>query len=558
MRFIGLPAWAVVALIAGSAGLLALLHVLRVRPRELRVVTTLFWAQAVEQTRARTLWERFRHPLTYALLVTICALLALALGRPEFSGSASRRVHAVIVLDAGASMAAADGGGTRLDSARERALAELSATGADDRTAVIVADPEPRLLAGFDLPRPLIGQRLRRVRPAEHPAGRERAVALARSLVNGRTRPRILLLTDRPFEEPAATAPALPLEVARVGRPADNAAVIAAQFTPNEDEPLTGRLAVRVAFHGERGLTLAARIQRAGGAPLLDEAHTFVPGEVFDFTLPRVPADGDEVIVRLTTSDAVAADDGVRFRLPMRKTILARAPAGLPPTLQAALAGDPALRLAEVNDNADVDLLIDPSSSAFQRPALVLRTQGPPAPRAAVRVNERIPWLRDLDFESALAGKGSALALPSGAADVLVMADQTPLAAWLGDPSGPRLELGSALFDVDSVAARRAAFAALVARGIRRLAGWTEGPIVLSPRRAADDPLWPAAFTEAAPAVMPADRASADLTAVGSALPAEGPPGRRGTGLLLFEWLLALAAVAVLIEGVLHARGRIS
>jgi len=43
------------------AGILFALQRLRVRHRDLRVPTTLFWKEAVERARARTLVERFRH-----------------------------------------------------------------------------------------------------------------------------------------------------------------------------------------------------------------------------------------------------------------------------------------------------------------------------------------------------------------------------------------------------------------------------------------------------------------------------------------------------------------
>ena len=56
-------------LAALTAGVLAALQYLRVRPRRTRVVTSLFWRQAVEQAKARTLFERFRHPRTYLLLL---------------------------------------------------------------------------------------------------------------------------------------------------------------------------------------------------------------------------------------------------------------------------------------------------------------------------------------------------------------------------------------------------------------------------------------------------------------------------------------------------------
>ena len=91
MVFSGLSLGGTVALALACAGVLAILHVLRTRPREVRVITTLFWAHAAETARARSLWHRFRHPWTYVLLLAICALLALALGKPEPSEESATR-----------------------------------------------------------------------------------------------------------------------------------------------------------------------------------------------------------------------------------------------------------------------------------------------------------------------------------------------------------------------------------------------------------------------------------------------------------------------------------
>src|SRR5690554_4932984 len=105
MNVSGIPISAAVALAMSVAVVLALLHLLRVRPRPIHVVTTLFWQQAIEQPRARTLWQRFRHPRTYALLAAIGALLALALANPQLGGR-GEAVSEVIVLDAGVTMGA--------------------------------------------------------------------------------------------------------------------------------------------------------------------------------------------------------------------------------------------------------------------------------------------------------------------------------------------------------------------------------------------------------------------------------------------------------------------
>ena len=56
---------------------------LRVQYREVEVPTTLFWQDAVEETRARVFVKRFRHWRAWGLLVLIASLLWLLLNQPR-------------------------------------------------------------------------------------------------------------------------------------------------------------------------------------------------------------------------------------------------------------------------------------------------------------------------------------------------------------------------------------------------------------------------------------------------------------------------------------------
>ena len=84
MQFTAMSIWLFTGLAVLTAGVLAALQFLRIRPRQVRVITTLFWQQAADQAQARTLFERFRHPRTYLLLLAVALLVLLALAQPVF------------------------------------------------------------------------------------------------------------------------------------------------------------------------------------------------------------------------------------------------------------------------------------------------------------------------------------------------------------------------------------------------------------------------------------------------------------------------------------------
>lgn len=103
------------------------------------------------------------------------------------------------------------------------------------------------------------------------------------------------------------------------------------------------------------------------------------------------------------------------------------------------------------------------------------------------------------------------------------------------------------------------ALAALLARSMRMMAGWDADPIVLSPERRLDDPLWmQRAGLTGEVLVMPADRNSADLSQPLDNQEQAATAGRSWGRLELFEVLILLAAALFLVEAYLHTRGRIA
>lgn len=564
MTFAGIPLWGFVTLALGCAGVLAVLHLLRVRPREVRVVTTLFWARAVEQTRARTLLHRFRHPLTYLLLLLICTLLSLALAQPEPVGQPPDLVHEVIIVDGGASMSAPDSatGGTRFDAARQAVSDEADRLALDDRLAVLVAAPLPEVVHAFDDPRALIERRLARRMPADVPAARDAALRLAASLLHGRSNPRIVLVTDRPLDAGPANelAPGVHLRVRRVGQPVDNAAILAVIFAPDADKPLRGSLYVRAGFWGAQPRDVSLRIDRGGGAPLLSETRRINPGGAQDFVISDLSADGDDLIVQLTPDDAVPADNAVRFRVPLRTPIRAQVHGPMPEALRVFAQTEPSTRFVAEGREHDLDILTSSPASDSSTPALVILPPG-----ASVRASQPVEvvgesaLVQNLDFAGAACGTGGVLgALPAGAEPLLVANGQV-LAAASSVSAGPRcVYLSGALLADDATICRHPAFAVFLARALCFLAHWDADPVVLPPERSLADPLWAQRAGHAGAVVTaPGARAAADLRAAAPTND-DAPGPARWSKPAWFEIVLYVAFACFLIEAVLHTRGRIS
>lgn len=227
MQLTTMSIWLFTGIAVLTAGVLAALQCLRIRPRQVRVITTLFWQQAADQARARTLFERFRYPRTYLLLLAACLLLLLALGRPVVNGPLSgdgEQPHRVIVLEAGLAMTATD---NRFDNALELVRAEAASLD-EGRVAVIAADPHPRLLKHFDESLVTLKDRLAKVRAVNTPVIREDVLRVAKSLLAGRVGGEVVLAAAQPV-----TIDDERVRVLAAGEVFSNAFILSATFVPD-------------------------------------------------------------------------------------------------------------------------------------------------------------------------------------------------------------------------------------------------------------------------------------------------------------------------------------
>jgi hypothetical protein len=166
LSFTNLSPFVVLTGLAGLAGVLFLLQRLRVRHRELQVVTTLFWKQAVQETRARVFVQRFRHPWAFLLVLLIASLLWLGLAGVRLAPDGRREV--VFLLDTSAGMAWGD----RFEQAT-RALMREAARVPGDQLRVIACGGGARTLMLPGESTLLLHERLRDLRPQPSPAGIE-------------------------------------------------------------------------------------------------------------------------------------------------------------------------------------------------------------------------------------------------------------------------------------------------------------------------------------------------------------------------------------------------
>jgi hypothetical protein len=219
---------------------LAAIYLLKVRPRR-RPTTALFlWRQIVQEHRPHHLLHRLRDLWSLLLMALAFAAVAFALAEPRW-GDADRR-DLLLVIDTSASMAAPDGGSTRLARAQERIRDVARSMDGVQRVAVATIDRDLRFLSHLtDNPREILAV-VDRVQASNHKLNLR---ALPRDFESEQPekkdsnakRHRVLLVSDGGFD--AATLPPH-IEFIRVGGQKDNIGIVAADldFVPGERDQL--------------------------------------------------------------------------------------------------------------------------------------------------------------------------------------------------------------------------------------------------------------------------------------------------------------------------------
>ncbi len=560
MKFEGIPFAAGLAVIAGSAGILAILHLLRVRSRQLRVVTTLFWESAIEQPRARTLFDKFRHAKTYLLLLLICILLALTLMQPRFAGDSTGSICQVIVLDAGGSMSDvnSEDGANSFEEAKKAVMQRVRQLSVDDQLALVAVNPWPRLIHDLDDPHVLAGKSIEGVRGSELPAARDEAIKLARLLIEGKANPRILFVTDRAYEPDPELVEGVNLEVQNIGQSKDNAAILFAGFEGKSGLNRKGNLRVRVGYWGKNNQETTLVVQRQGGALLFNQSAIMESGSTHDFIVADLPADGDTLVLDLTPADGLASDNQLTFRLPFRPVIHVGDDASFPEPLRYAFEADTAVE-AEKN-----------CPKCFKRKDCPRRLKGKNL--VFVQVVDQGPMVEggnDLVPAETLAGNlqpgmvkcGTGVGVDTTGEDLvplLLSGDAVVAASSKGDD--PRiLYLGSSLFAEDSNFCRTPGFAIFIGEALRQLGGWDDSIAVFPPERGLADPLWRERSSgRFEPVSMPGSRLAGDLSSVGGQTTEGSANSAFGWSLPFFwEVMLGFAIALFGLEAFLHVRGRI-
>ena len=341
MSFTNLSVPAVVLGLAALAGASFLLQRLRVRHRDLTVVTTLFWKQAVEETRARVFVQRFRHPWAYLLVLAIASLLWLGLAGPRFGGVGEREY--VLLLDTSAGMAWGD----RFERATAALVREAERIPSQARRVIACGGAARTLLLPGE-PALLLRERLRDLRPLASPAAVERELRLLPARTDRETL--VLIFGDAPVraESLALLDGRITVQRVRLGPEVERTSnrAVTALGVSAAASGAWNTVDVLCELSGAVDENTALAVTLDGDAVQLEAERSVQPGNV-RVLLQDVPASGSLLRVELPGEDGFALDDAAAVVLPDRPLIRVALSPALDGTLRPLLEADPAIVLVE-------------------------------------------------------------------------------------------------------------------------------------------------------------------------------------------------------------------
>jgi hypothetical protein len=268
--------------------ILVLFYLLKVRRQEFEVGSTYLWQDLLRDLAAHEPWQRFHWSILLILQLLLVAALVFAVARPFYVAQAEEVVHAVIVLDGGATMQATDVDPSRFEAARRQAHDTVRNLAEGSMGTVILAADEPRVLAPSTSDRSALDRAIDSAQVTYGPADIGQALALASSLGPGapgtdgaRARLRVYLFTDGAFGTIAGTeADNLDIRLVQVGTSGQNQGITA--------------LSARADPLNANQFQVFARVRNYGDQPYKGTLSLNVDGNLAESREVNLPPDGDD------------------------------------------------------------------------------------------------------------------------------------------------------------------------------------------------------------------------------------------------------------------------
>ena len=308
---------------------LILLYLLKVRRREYEISSTYLWQNLLRDLAAHEPWQRLHWSILLIAQLAIVALVVFTLARPFLVVQAQERVHAVLVLDASASMQATDVEPNRFEVARRAARQTIRDLGEGSVATIILAKAQPEVLAPTTGDRQLLNRALDVAEVSFGKADMQQVLALAGSLGPGqgvgsnqtdRARPRVYLFTDGAFGDiPPADGESLDVRLVTVGESSNNQGITALAARPDPQNARRFQLFARVHNYADSAARNALSVE-VDGALAESRQIELSPGTTEELVFSDLPLGARAVQAQLSGTDHFPLDNSAYAALDIRRT----------------------------------------------------------------------------------------------------------------------------------------------------------------------------------------------------------------------------------------------
>lgn len=174
--------------------LVVLLYFMKLRRTRQEVSAVFLWRRALEEARVDRFSSRLRANLLLLLQILLILFLALALARPALLMPGREARLVILVLDSSAAMQADQGGHSRFELARKKALDLVKGAPSGTAFLVIAATRKARLVTPLTPDKTVVKEALLRLQPQDSGSDLYPALRLAASLSRQRSSASIYLI----------------------------------------------------------------------------------------------------------------------------------------------------------------------------------------------------------------------------------------------------------------------------------------------------------------------------------------------------------------------------
>jgi hypothetical protein len=300
--------------------ILVLFYLLKVRRQEYEVGSTYLWQDLLRDLAAHEPWQRFHWSILLILQLLLVGLLVFAIARPFYVAQAEEVVHAVIVLDGGASMQATDVDPNRFEAAKRAAKDAVHNLADGSVGTVILAADQPRVLAPSTADRGALERAIDGAQVTYGESDIGQALALASSLGQGgagpdgaRARLRVFLFTDGAYGSiVGGEADTLDIRLTQIGSSGENQGITALSARADPVNVNQFQVFARVRnyadapYHGTLSLMVDGTLNESRDVTLPPEGDDAASSE---FIFSDLPVGAQAVEARLAGNDVFPLDN---------------------------------------------------------------------------------------------------------------------------------------------------------------------------------------------------------------------------------------------------------